>query len=358
MISIATRQPFANFETRLMAEMAARVETWFGPGASLRLGPRRSKFRHSFMFEYQVQTAQGIRSILVKIARKPGLERVEAVVAIETLREIARQEYEQLELIWNAFQDDSTPGFYAVQPLAYLSEWNAIVMLKVSGRSFDQFFYLASWLPSRRPVFEGLLRQAGAWLQIFHRLVGARELEFFPQAVARELASAMLASLTKNSAGQVATAEMQAGLDRLLDQVHTPLLVARPHGDFHYSNLLYTPEGAVCALDAYVESREPVYADLAILIVHPQTRLLQVLTNGYFLGPEPLARFQKAVLDGYFQKNEFNLSALYFYCAIQLLHQWSMNEKRLARTGLAGSLFRPLVRQMRCYFRRVLETYL
>jgi len=63
-------------------------------------------------------------------------------------------------------------------------------------------------------------------------------------------------------------------------------------------------------------------------------------------------------LDGYFEESLFNQKMLEFYCALHILHQWSMNEKKLQKPGLNQSLFKPVIQLMRHYFERLLNQYL
>jgi hypothetical protein len=348
-------------QAQITFELGQRVPDWLDASARLNPLPDRRLFRHSFFLSYRVTTDAGPVTILVKIARKPSIQRINAAIRVDELRKIAQQEYAFLKTTWEAFKRAKKPGFRAVQPFAYLEAWNAIVMRKAEGESLNQLFYrpaIPVGLPGGRQKLLAVLKQAGQWLKLFHQYAGEMRLEPFPRAEAEKELERLLDSLSTNSANQLDVRGFKKGLLELLSQLNGEVPVARLHGDYHFSNILFTSDGQICALDPFYSLRNPVYEDLAELLVHPETRPVQVFSGGQFAPPQFVADCRKAVMDGYFDDSSFDRKMLEFYCALHILHQWSMNEKRLQKTGVKQTWLKPVVMLTRGYFDRLLAQYL
>jgi hypothetical protein len=297
---------------------------------------------------------------LVKIARKPSMHRIGDAIRVDELRTIAQTEYFFLKTTWDAFERAKKPGFYAVQPFAYLEVWNAIVMREAEGKSLNYLFFkptIPLGISGSRVKLLEVLKQAGQWLKLFHSGAGEVKLEPFPCADAKEETEQLFESLSANSANQIEVNGLKRRVLELLSRLDAEVPVARLHGDYHFSNILFTPDGRLCALDPLYSIRNPIYEDLAELLVHPLTRPVQFLTSGRFASHQLVDGCQKAVLDGYFNDSVCNQNMLNFYCALHIVHQWSMNEKKLQKTGMKQTLLKPIVLIMRRYFERALEQY-
>lgn len=361
MISTSAIWMDPDIQAQITFELLQQLEDWLGASARMKPLPGHRLFRHSFFLSYQATTADGPLTILVKIARKPSIKRINDAITVDELRKIAQQEYAFLKTTWEAFERAKKPGFQAIQPFAYLEAWNAIVMRKAEGASLNRLFYspaIPFGLPGARQKLLTVLKQAGQWLKLFHRYAGELQLEPFPRDEAEKEAERLLESLSVNSTNQIDVSNLRKSLFVLLAKLNGKVPVARLHGDYHFSNILFTPDGRICALDPFYSLRNPVYEDLAELLVHPETRPVQVFSGGRFAPPQLVSDCRQAVLDGYFEGNSFDPDILGFYCALHILHQWSMNEKKLRKTGLKQAWLMPVFMLTRGYFKRLLAQYL
>jgi hypothetical protein len=348
-------------QAQITFELEQHVQDWLGAGARLNKEPDQHQFRHSFFLNYQADSVDGPVTILVKIARKPSIRQINDAIKVDELRNIAQKEYSFLKMTWDAFERAKKTDFYTVQPFAYLDEWNAIVMRKADGQSLNRLFYkpaIPLGLAEPRQKLLAVLNQAGQWLKLFHCYAGEMQLEPFPRDASEKDIDELLESLSVNSTHQIDIQGLKKGLRASLSKLNGEVPIARLHGDYHFSNILFTPDGRVCALDSYYWVRGPVYEDLASLLVHPETRPAQVLSGGRFASPQLVSDCRKAVLDGYFESGSFDPNMLDFYCALHLLHQWSMNEKKLQNAGKKRVLLKPAVMVMRRYFERLLKQYI
>lgn len=298
-------------------------------------------------------------TLLVKIARKPHLATPAEAMRLPQLREAAQAEYNLAVATWQAFEQIKDPHCAAVPTLAYLEEWNAVVMCELDGRPLKKWLTDPAIVLRRPQAWSQLLKNVGAagrWLRIFHEGVGDVQRREFDFTAAEAALHQVLDRLEENSGGRVSKSGLQADMFQALKRLKgAELPVATMHGDFHYSNILTLTDGRVCAIDPYFEERYPVYFDLASLLMDPQTRPVQVFSSGLWIDANHLSMLQKVVLESYFQDKTANPDALFFHYGMALLYKWAGLEKDLSAArgvrGLIITLARPLVRR---HFRRVL----
>jgi thiamine kinase-like enzyme len=130
------------------------------------------------------------------------------------------------------------------------------------------------------------------------------------------------------------------------------------HDDFQYSNILISSSGSACALDSSFSRRGAVYSDVATLLVDPETRLVQLLSFGLFLSKQRIVQLRELVLESYFQDSPINQLSLKLYCALAILHKWTVDEKRFSSGGLQQLLSPLLIPVIRFNFKRILKPYL
>jgi hypothetical protein len=340
----------------ITATLAARVGEWFGAGAvsdaasaQLRLYP------NSFLLRLRVRVRNDQPVLLVKIPRKPAHQSIDEALKNDYLREHTRAYFDFMLAAWNAFEQADAPGCFAIRPLGYFEQWNAIVMLEAQGRPLKDMLVLGR--PPQTREFQGHLANAARWVRIFHERIGEMNVQTFSRAEIEAALDAVLDDLAKYSRGRVNTASIRTSLlASVSDGWRVP--VARTHDDYHYSNVLVSPEGRVCGLDARRRTvRNPIYADLATLLLDPATRVASILTGGLLLPRRFFERSRQSILDGYFAAEPHDASILDFYCAMVALDKWMINERRLAagRARFAGIVLRPWVRW---YFSSLLRRYL
>jgi hypothetical protein len=340
----------------ITATLAARVGEWFGAGAALDAASAQLRlYPNSFMLRLRVRAGNDQPVLLVKIPRKPAHQSIDEALKNDYLREHTRDYFDFMLATWNAFEQANVPNCFAIRPLGYFEQWNAIAMLEAQGHSLKDMLVLGR--PPQTREFQGHLANAARWVRIFHDRIGQRSVMDVPRAEIESRVDALLADLRKYSRGRVDTASIRTSLLAAVpDGWRVP--VARTHDDYHYSNVLVSPEGRVCGLDARRRTvRNPIYADLATLLLDPATRVASMLTGGLLLPRRFFERSRQSILDGYFAAEPHDASILDFYCAIVALDKWMINERRLAAgmARFAGIVLRPWVRW---YFSSLLRQYL
>ncbi|NQU29505.1 MAG: glycosyltransferase family 4 protein [Anaerolineae bacterium] len=312
--------------------------------------PEVNSYPYSFILRYPKQNAD---AILVKIPRKPHLLTIYDAARADSLRPATIETYRNMQAIWNAFADENSPDCVAIQPLHYFPKWNAIVMSEVRGTMLKNLFlhWQKDW-----PRLADALSRSALWLRIFHEHVGQTRLEPFLQSCALAKVEDELAALMENSREQVDVRALRARLSMMIEKIGSPLVrTSFLHDDFQYSNIMILDDGRVCALDADARRRDPIYHDLATLLIDPQTRLAQIITLGVFASKKKIWYLRKKVLSTYFGTQPVDENILDFYCALNVLHKWSMNEKKITQKYLFSI---PLVLLMRFWMMRTLSSYL
>lgn len=353
MHSVVTNQTHVN---EIAAMLAARVGDWFGAGAVLDSAPAQLRlYPNSFMLRLRVRTKDGGQFILVKIPRKPANETIADALQNEYLLAHTRDYFDFMLATWNAFEQADVPNCFAIRPLEYFEQWNAIAMLEVQGRPLKDMLVVGR--PPQTRAFQTHLESAARWARIFHQGIGEMKVQTFSRAEIESALDAVLVNLAKYSRGRVNTASIRTSmLAPVSDGWRVP--VARTHDDYHYSNVLVSPDGRVCGLDARRRIvRNPIYADLATLLLDPATRVASILTGGLLLSRRFFERSRQSILGGYFAGEPHDASIFDFYCAIVVLDKWMINERRLAtgKARFAGIVLRPWVRW---YFSSLLRRYI
>jgi hypothetical protein len=338
------------------ALLATRVGDWFGADAVLdSASAELRKYPNSFMLRYRVRIGNDQTIVLVKIPRKPAHQAIAEALQNEYLRAHTREYYDFMLATWRTFENAQDSHCFAIRPLEYFEAWNAIAMLEAQGRSLKNMLVIGR--PPQTPQFQEHLERAARWIRIFHERLGDLSLETVSRTQIEEELDSILADLAKYSNGQVDTASIRTSmLAAVPESWRVP--VARSHDDYHYANVLISPDGRACGLDARRRlHRDPIYEDLATLLLDPVTRVATIMTGGLLLpkGFSSLAR--QSVLAGYFEGQAYDDAILDFYCAMALLYKWMFNERRLT-SGAAkrmGVFLRPWVRW---YFSTLLHNIL
>jgi len=332
------------YVNEITVTLAARVGEWFDAGAVLE--PASAELRlypNSFMLRLRVRSKNNQPVLLVKIPRKPTHQSIADTLQNDYLRAHTRDYFDFMLATWRAFMD-ADANCFAIRPLEYFEQWNAIVMLEAQGRPLKDMLVLGR--PPQTGEFQAHLNHAARWVRIFHERIGEMNVQTFSRAEIETALDAMLDNLAKYSRGRVDTASIRTSmLASVSDGWRVP--VARTHDDYHYSNVLVSPDGRVCGLDARRRSvRNPIYADLATLLLDPAARVASILTGGLLLPRRFFERSRQSILDGYFTDEPYDASILDFYCAVVALDKWMINERHLAAgmARFAGIVLRPWVR--------------
>lgn len=339
----------------ITALVAARVGDWFGAGAALNGDSAELRmYPNSFMLRYRASAENSQPIILVKIPRKPAHQTINEALQNDYLRAHTRDYYDFMLATWRAFERAQDEHCFAIRPLEYFESWNAIAMLEARGHPLKDMLVLGR--PPQTRAFQTYLENAAHWVRIFHERIGDLSIETISRVDIETALDAVLDDLSKYSRGQVNTASIRTSvLAAASEGWRVP--VARTHDDYHYSNALISPDGRACGLDARRRSvRNPIYADLATLLVDPATRVASIMTGGLLLPRRFFTRARQSILDGYFVGQPHDDEILNFYCALTVLDKWRINERRLASGAakLVAWFLRPWVRW---YFSALLRRY-
>jgi serine/threonine protein kinase len=249
----------------------------------------------------------------------------------------------------------------AVQPLGLMTEWNAILMRKVDGKELKKYLVHPSVLFRSRTALtqlQGYLEASVIWLRIFHDHVAESKIAPVPVDVAMESMNEILAKLSERSQGEVNVEFYRNKLLKRLESIRVlNVPVALLHDDFQYSNILIQSDGRACVLDYAINQRGCVYSDLATFLIDPQTRGVQILTDGRFIAPGILRAFKQTIVSTYFNGRPYHKDVLDFYCALAVLNKWSADEGGNYR-GWKQQLFSVLRRLIRHYYTKLLTEYL
>ena len=348
--------------TGLANAIMARIPEWYGAGATLNAeSAALHTFPYSFFISFPVQTRTGEQTLFAKIHRKPHMATLNEALDAEWLRPIAHDEYEITKVIWRTFEEKNSPVCTAVQPLGLMAEWNAILMRKVDGKELKKYLVRSSVLFRSRKALNQLQRYLEAaviWLRIFHDQVAESQIAPFPVDDAMESMNEILAKLSERSQGEVDVEFYRNKLLMRLESIRVlNVPVALLHDDFQYSNILIQSDGRVCVLDYVFNQRGCVYSDLATFLIDPQTRGVQILTDGRFIAPGFLRAFKRTVLNAYFNGKPCHRAVLDFYCALAVLNKWSADEGGNYK-GWKKQLFSVLRGSIRRYYTKLLTEYL
>ncbi len=350
---------------QLTADIVAGLPTWFGEGAMLASSPPAwRRLRQSFFVRYVAQKKDGVTvPLLVKIPRKSEIATLAQAVAATHLATPTQQEYDSLVAVAQVFNTGQDARFFAVQPFAYLAQWNAIVMEELPARSLTRFLMrarMALGLPRDWEFLEQALCRAGQWLRVFHERLGdARVQPLRETSLAADLVFE-LDRLAELSGRQNAFAPMRAACLRAAERLQAVAVpTATLHGDFNCNNTLVMADGRVGVIDTKRRRQGAVYVDLALLAMDPPLRKIQVVTQGAFFRGAWLKRCQTAILTGYFGAQPYDARVFNLCCALMILRKWIADEEALGAAQGARRLMAcgvtPLVRR---YLRRMLERVL
>ena len=344
----------------LAAEVSSNISDWYGQNAVLQAGSADLLvYPGSFFVSFPVNTDAGLHTLLAKIHRKPDIPSLADAISMDWLRPVARSEYKMTRMIWRTFKDENSPFFSTVEPLAYMEDWNAILMRKVEGRSLKRFLLRPSIVlrdPRVLRELQDYLTAAVSWLRIFHDRVAEQRLEPFPVDDANDMIADVLGKLGNHSRNQVNVELYRHLVNGMLEDISgLQVPVALLHDDFQYSNILVEVGGRTCVLDYALNHRSCVYSDIATLMIDPPTRGLQVWSGGLLIPPNFIRAFNKTILDTYFQGKPYYKSVLDFYCVLAILNKWSADEADLIASK---KLYAKFPGRMRSYYLKVLKNYL
>jgi hypothetical protein len=123
-------------------------------------------------------------------------------------------------------------------------------------------------------------------------------------------------------------------------------------------NVLYSDDKKVCVID--IKTRPaPIFSDLGLILTHPETFKLQILSGGIYLPKFLLRKYRAAILTGYFGTETENAFFVKLFSAVKVLDKWTMYEELISKyKGIKHLLSFPVGPHVTAYFRRTLAKHL
>jgi hypothetical protein len=151
---------------------------------------------------------------------------------------------------------------------------------------------------------------------------------------------------------------LDAFANRLENVPISSILFSRTHADMTSDNILYSTDKRVSMIDMK-EEVAPVYTDLGMLIVNPETLKPQIFTNGMYLSPSLLKEYRQAILSGYFEDEPVPEFYVKLFSALTVLKKWAMYEGLMYRyKGVKRWLAIPAAPWVTRYFQNLMNKHL
>ncbi len=316
----------------VLSTMTHRYEVYF-PG--VRTPPRilstSMEHRHlSDVARVRFQLARGSTEIYIKFHKHPSSPD-------ERVRRKAKLEYETLKWLFEAFA--SVPGCSVVRPIAYFSEYKAVVTEKAEGVSLYAWLNrpFHTLLGSRRKSVEEWCYQAGYWLRKFQELTAKCEKEKFESDAIRGEIESILQRCETLGFSHFFRQQVGTWLRSELDLLDEPAVeVVGQHPDFHPQNILVTPTD-ITVLDFTSFRYGNRYYDLACFLTFLDSRLKHP-----FFRPAQVDHLRASFLRGY-RLLTVEDPLLRLYCVKEMLDYCATLRSRIPRSfwslGLAQRFF-------------------
>lgn len=353
-------------DAQLIATFTDRIDQsvgeWHGRSSSLvTRTPEIRCYTNSFLLRYEVATSTGPKAVLLKIRRKPKMDSLAQAIQARELHTNIEDEYNSLRYVFERI-GSRHEHFTAIRPLAYFEEYFAIVMEELPSRSLRQLLHRHRGginLGSNSIDLKLIAQRAGELLHFFHERVHSTETCLYSVADILADVEPYVVRLQRDTRGHI---QAQSILDAFAERLSTRDIQSIPytkaHQDLTCDNVLYSNDGRVCLIDIKTKPA-PIYSDLALLLIHPETFRNQIFRGGNYFSEQFIKGYQDSILKGYFAESPVDRFLVSIYCAIRILDKWSMHQELFHRyKGLKRVLTRPLSPLVTSYFQRRLNHYL
>jgi hypothetical protein len=264
--------------------------------------------------------------------------------------------------IADVIETSNEPGLFAIRPGACFLELGALLVEEYPLRMLKSSLMKPSIVmnfPKAWSEFESQLERTGLWLSVIHKNFNAGQPKPLAGLGIQEQLESEFEIIEKLLNKPLLSLRKQFQMTFLSLQT-SEISLASLHNDFHLGNVFVLQDGRVGALDPNWIDRGSMYEDLSSLLIDPVTRKLQIMSLGLLFRPSMYKRYENAVLRGYYGKGIPPRRLINFYCALDTLVKWRMNEEILIAPGsslrsIASALFAQV---MRYYFERLIRNYL
>ncbi|MBI5353862.1 MAG: hypothetical protein HZB50_14560 [Chloroflexi bacterium] len=348
----------------ISATIKDRLVEWYGDqGNFLLTHPEILTYQNCFIIRFLLRSQSGVsKNILVKIRRHPKMHSLSQAVLKQDLHGKIPAEYQELETIYSFFGNWSE-NLGAVRPLTYIEKYYAIVMEEFQSQTLREI--LMSWgmrLGFKRNI-KYLLNAAeltGKWLNIFHGQMHKRHETKEPyQPIFNEVQELIDRLKTVSQQHNLASSFQNEFFEKITSVESRGISYSAIHGDMTCDNVLYSKENKVCMID--VKTRHaPIYSDIGLILIHPDTFMLQIFSFGLFFRKQYIQMYRAAIIKGYLgDQNEIDNTLINLYCAIKMLDKWVMYEEIASKTkGWKSFLSLFAVPMLRVYFKPRIKNYL
>jgi hypothetical protein len=320
--------------SRCYPELSGRVEVRSG---------RVERRSAAVLRHYRVSSGSTVHRLLLKQATAaPGPGYNDAVEALT-------REFHLLQQIEEHVAACRDPRFGAVLPLAFLPEHSAFLVEEASEPTLKWLLFRAMLAGGGNPLprVQLHLRNAGAWLAMFHHMPVALALGPrwpTPQAMVHELGDSLAALALDREDGRRAQCWLEFLRSHAAAWFADCGRMVLGHGDFALRNLLAAPGGRITGFDTRARWRVPPLFDVATFLMELNLFLPRLLGERCGLASGSLRRCAAEFLAGYFGDAEIPYAALQGFCARAMLEKWLRNRAAMAQP-LHG--WRPRLRRLR-----------
>jgi hypothetical protein len=339
-----------------LAKLTPRIQTdlpgWYGNDARIIGSPEFRAREWSSLFRYAVRFSEvQTRVVLAKVRHVSEVD-LENAVASRLMKNKIEYEYKTLLRIEQIFEEERSPTFFTIHPLAYYEDLNAIVMEEADIIPLRSYFKgINMWSEEGRRSFGAFLDNAGQWLRIYHDGMG--EIEegclFSEKWFESTLTGLRIIEAANIHLDLKFIHLLLENLYKKYCNMHLPYKFL--HNDFNCANVFVTKEGKIGSLDPQY-AIGPVYTDLAKIITDMETCRVQVLTNGMKVPSSIMETFSFSLLKGYFKDEPFDPCALDLFRLLYLIKKWSDDENKLKQSTGKKFLYYLGALEMRNYFLR------
>jgi len=345
----------------ITARITSSLDAWYGSGARLEVAePEIRSYRFCFIFRYPISISTNEKkAILVKVRRHPKMDSLWQALAAD-IHQVSPMEYSSLENMfnWLAGVDDD---FGVIRPLEYFEQYSAIVMEEYPSRTLKQLLMKArsSSNGTGTSELEEAARKAGKLLRYFHYDI------YVPTATSYSTNDILNDVLTyanqieNYTHRRVAAKSIVDSFTQKLENIQiNSMLFSMTHADLTADNILYSADGKVCLID--IKARlAPIYSDIGLLIINPETYKQQILTGGLYLPASLLKKYREAILAGYFEGQPREKFFIKLFSALKVLEKWNMYEELMSRyKGIKYLLSIPIGPWVTIYFQHLLKKQL
>lgn len=342
----------------ITAAVEKSLHTWYPGGAHLEARqPDIRSFRFCFILWYPIALAMGTKKfILVKIRRHPKSDSLWQTLAAD-FEESTLAEYAALEDVYHKL-GNVDEDFGAIRPLAYFSEYRAIVMEEFPSRTLREILFRHRTSGDLTELRDAA-HKGGRLLHYFHHHVhAATENPYSVQDFLQEV-DAYARRIETYSRGRATARSILDAFARQLENVPiSSILFSQTHADMTSDNILYSTDKKVSMIDMK-DKIAPVFADLGMLIVNPETLKPQIFSDGMYLSRSLLKEYRQAILGGYFENEPVQEFYVKLFSALTVLEKWVMYEGLMYRyKGIKRLLAIPVAPFVTRYFQNVMKTHL